>query len=384
MNRLLIALFALNVLFSCSEKDQNISENAADFSLEIVDSMRIDYLGNLRIMDYDSVSRSFLAWISREKRVLIINEDGRIASNFAFPLEGPESMNGWVNPIALRNGKVELNVANQGFFRYDFEGNRIWEYKLPYEYYYLNGLKGDPIFSLGKEMAFIRPEQGEMDWDAGYKSLFEGVYSKSILEVIDTVSNATRETMPFPPNSMYSDGNFYYWMFPTVIQSGKEWLLYFRNEMKFWVYKEDAGEVNFQREVSLEVSDGVKAIGVAFEQEQEYAEITKNNFPGTIREIYKSTDKTIVIYTKGISEELTREIDRDEPDGRLELEKLKNYYVAVFDGEFKLLQKDIPVPKGLIFTTIITEDDEILALKHTDFFQTEDDFVIYYKLKLLN
>ena len=173
-------------------------------------------------------------------------------------------------------------------------------------------------------------------------------------------------------------------MFPTVIQSDNEWLLYFRNEMKFWVYREEEGEVVFDKEVNLEVTDAVKAIGVPFAQEVEYGEITKNNFPGTIREIYKSTDRTIVIYTKGISEELTREIDRDEPDGQRELEKLKNYYVAVFDGKFNLLQKDIPVPKGLIFTTIITEDDEILALKHPDFFETEDDYVVYYKLKLLN
>jgi hypothetical protein len=183
---------------------------------------------------------------------------------------------------------------------------------------------------------------------------------------------------------MYSDGNYYFWMFPTVIQSGKEWLLYFRNEMKFWVYTEAGGEVNFDREVSLEVLDAVKPIGVLFEQEEVYNSITKNNFPGTIREIYKSTDKTIVIYTKGISEELTREINRDEPGGQRELEKLRKYFVAVFDSEFHLIQNEIPVPSGLMFTTILTEEEEILALKHPDFFESEDDFVVYYKLKLLN
>ncbi|REG81730.1 hypothetical protein C8N25_12575 [Algoriphagus antarcticus] len=190
--------------------------------------------------------------------------------------------------------------------------------------------------------------------------------------------------MAFPPNSMYNDGNFYFWMYPSVIQSGREWLLYFRNELKFWVYKEENHEINFDREVDLEVTDAVKAIGVPFEKEEKYNEAIANNFPGSIREIYKSKDKTIVIYTKGISEDLTREIDRDEPDGRRELEKLKQNYVAVFDADFNLLQKGIPVPAGLIFTTIITEDEEILALKHPDFFETEDDYVIYYKLKLLN
>ena len=58
--------------------------------------------------------------------------------------------------------------------------------------------------------------------------------------------------------------------------------------------------------------------------------------------------------------------------------------MAVFDADFNLLQNDIPVPQGLIFTSILTEDEEILALKHPDFFETEDDLVVYYKLKLLN
>jgi hypothetical protein len=49
---------------------------------------------------------------------------------------------------------------------------------------------------------------------------------------------------------------------------------------------------------------------------------------------------------------------------------------------FNQLQKDIPVPQGLVFTTIALENGEILALKHQDFFESEDDYVIYYKLKL--
>lgn len=48
--------------------------------------------------------------------------------------------------------------------------------------------------------------------------------------------------------------------------------------------------------------------------------------------------------------------------------------MAVFDTDFNLLQKYISVPKGLIFTTIQTEDEEIVALKYPDFFETEDEY----------
>lgn len=384
MKRFLLPLAIALCYFSCGEKGTDSLNTSADFHLEIVDSMRIDYLGNLWVLDYDSSSRSYLAWGNRDKEVLILDSKGKVTSTFDFPSDGPDALQGWINPIGLRDGNIEFNVTNQGFFRYDFQGNRMWKHDLPFDYFYVNGLNGDAFYPLREEIAFLRPEHTEHARDKSMKNLFEGIYGEPILEVIDTVSNVSRVTMPFPPNSMYTDGNFYFWMYPTVIRSESEWLLYFRNELKFWVYREEDGEVNFQREVSLEVSDGVKAIGVPFEKEEEYSMATENNFPGTIQEVYRSKDKTIVIYSKGVKEELAQQYDRNEPEGRRELEKLKKNYVAVFDAEFNLLQNDIPVPQGLIFTTILTEDDEILALKHPDFFETEDDFVIYYKLKVLN
>ncbi|WP_339866331.1 hypothetical protein [uncultured Algoriphagus sp.] len=384
MKRLLLPIIIVLLYFSCDSREKAGSQPIADFRFEIVDSLQIDYLGNLRILDYEPESKSYLAKGNRDKEYMILDRDGLTKSTIEFPSDGPYAMYGLINPIGLRDGKIELQVMNQGFFRYDFNGNRIWQYKLPFDYFYINGLSGDAIYPLGDEIAFIRPERAEVVTDESSTSIFEGIYGQPILQVIDTVSNSSRETMPFPPNSFFSNGEFNYWMFPTVIRTDTEWILYFRNEMKFWVYTEKEGEVNFQREVSLEVNDAVQPIGVPFEQEQDYRELTRNNFPGTIREIYRSTNRTIVIYNKGIAESLASQYDRDESSGRRELEKLKQYYVAVFDDEFNLLQNDIPVPKGLVFTTVLTEDEEVLALKHPDFFETEDDFVTYYKLKLLN
>lgn len=384
MKRLLLPLVLVLSYFSCSQKEQANSKEPDDFYFEIVDSLQIDYLGSLWILDFDSSSQCYLAKGNRDKEYMILDRDGLTKSTIEFPSDGPYALYGPINPIGLRDGKIEFHIMNQGFYRYDLNGNRIWKHKLPFDYFYINGLTGDAIYPLGHEIAFVRPERAEVVTDESLTSIFEGIYGKPILEVIDTVSNVSRETMPFPPNSMYSDGNFYFWMFPTVIRSDKEWILYFRNEMKFWVYKEVEGEVIFDREVILQVDDAVKAIGVSFKQEVEYSEITKDNFPGTIREIYRAKDKILVIYHKGIPEELARQVDRNEASGRRELEKLKQYYVAVFDAEFNLLQKDIPVPKGLVFTTVLTEDEEVLALKHPDFFESEDDFVLYYKLKLLN
>jgi uncharacterized protein YrrD len=57
--------------------------------------------------------------------------------------------------------------------------------------------------------------------------------------------------------------------------------------------------------------------------------------------------------------------------------------LAVFDQSLTLRENDIPLPKGLIYTNIVTEEGEILGLKNQDYFGEEKDQVVYYKLKVI-
>lgn len=375
-------LLLLMVVVGCSKKDSS-KEIKQGFHVEITDSLQIDYLGKLWILDYDTLSKSYLAWGNENNEVLILDEYGSISSTFIFPSDGPEAIPGWINPIGLKDGEIQFFAGQDAFYGYDLEGKRTWKYKPESTYFYINGLKGDPLFSIGEELAFLRPEKGEMDWDGGIGGMFEKIYNSPILEVIDTTSNSSRLTMSFPEGSIYKDGNFHFWMFPTVSRYGTEWLLYFKNELKFWVYQEKGNEVVFQKELSLDVSDAISEKGVPFEEIDDYNELTAYDVPCSILEIYRTSEQVLVIYHKGISEEVAKQFDRSTADGVRELESLKKNYLAVFDSNFKLLQNDISVPQGLIFTTVLTENGEILALKHPDFFETEEDQVIYYKLEVV-
>jgi hypothetical protein len=331
-------------LLGCESSGETDQIKTLNYSIEIVDSLQIDYLGDLWIMDYDSSSQRYLAWGNGDREVLVLNESGGISSTFNFPTDGPDALPGWINPIGLNNGGIEFMIAPNGFYRFDFQGNRVWSYKIPSEYFYINGLKGDPFYSLGNDIAFLRPEKGVLDWD-NLGDLFKDLYKSPILEVIDTVSHTSRLTMPFPPNSIYSDGDYHFWTFPTVHKFGSEWILYFRNELKFWVYQEIEGEVIVQKEVSLDVSDTILEKGVPFENAEDYNELTEYSFPGSFQEIYRTEDKVLVIYHKGVSEDLAKQFDRNSAEGRREIERLKKKYLAVFE--------------------------------------TEEDHVIYYKLKLV-
>lgn len=376
-------LFGLLGLVACNSSNSHEENRPLSYSLEIVDSLQIDYLGDFWIVDYDSIVDKYLAWGNGDREVVILTSEGLVTSSFQLPTDGPEAIPGWINPIGLNSYGIEFMAAPNGFYKFDFLGNRVWRYKTPTDFFYFNGIKGDPFYTLGEEIAYLRPERGDFDWSEDYQDLFKKSYNEPILEVLDTVSQTSRLTMAFPPNSLYGDGNFHYWTFPVVSRLGKEWLLYFRNELKFWIYEEVSGEVVFRKEVSLEVSDAVEEIGISFENADGYNDLVEYVFPGSIVEIYRGKGQTVVVYHKGVAEEVARPFDRNSREGRREIEDLKEKVAAVFDENWNLIIKDLSIPQGLIFTTVLTQDEEILALKNQDYFGTEEDAVIYYKLKLL-
>ncbi|REG81727.1 hypothetical protein [Algoriphagus antarcticus] len=206
--------------------------------------------------------------------------------------------------------------------------------------------------------------------------LIKYMYELPILEAYDRAAYKIRHIMDFPQTSLYADGNHYFLPFPNVKKLGDRWYLYFARELKYFVYKEVGVDLVLEKTVDMEVNDAVLPVGVPF---VEVAEYSMGRQPtGMIDQFYHYKRHTIVIYRKGIPEE---KVLLNQTDPSVEL--VNKSYAAVFDEENNLLKNDIPVPDGLIFSRAITENGEILALKNQEHFGVEEDFVVYYKLKMI-
>lgn len=377
MKRFILPFLISLGFFSCGEKDTNISENAADYRLEIVDSMRIDYLGNIWLQDYDSISKHYIGLTRVDQELLIIDQQGQVTSSFVLPMEGPNSIQG-IFTLALRDSEIQIFDSNTGFNFLNLDGMIQSRLALPYPYMFISPGLGKSFNSLGDEIAYLRPINrdsiaGGMEWMA------EDQYTKPVVEVMDTVSREVRKTMAFPQTSRYADGNFYFFPFPTVLKYDDHWYLYFWKELKYFVYKEEEGELVLEKTVDLEVLDAVLPKPLPFSEAGQYLELTQNIKPGYIFQLYRHAGKTVVIYRKGIKEDL---VLSNQTDGSVEM--VDKNFAAVFDEQNNLLKNEIELPPGLVFSTTITEKGEILARKNQDYFGVEEDFVIYYKLKLLN
>lgn len=368
--------------FGCGLSDRVGELQKSNYSIEIVDSLQIDYLGDLWIMDYDSISEEFISLTKKDQEILIFDQYGEIKNSFEIPSEGPGSING-VFLISMRDREIQIFDSSNGFFELSQRGEILKTTPIPYRYIYLNQSIADAFFPFGNEIAYLRPEYFDsLGYYGGMGGMVKGIYHKSFMETLDTLTKQTRPLMAFPKESLYADGNCYFLPFPRVQRFGSQWYLSFLYELKFFVYQEKDQELILEMAVDLEVEDAVKPLGVPFEEIQNYFELSKNIKPAGILGLYHTGKNIIVIYQKGTTEDV---ILRNQQEANpIDLNLFDETYAAIFNSKNELIQNDIPVPSGLIFSRVITKDGEILAKKNQDYFDTEEDQVIYYKLKLKN
>jgi hypothetical protein len=383
--RWLCFIFLGFLLFSYQKNEGSSSSVSKELEVKIIDSLEVDHLGSLWLIDYDSISEKFLAWGSGQRDVLILSKLGKVLSSFDIPFDGPNKVGG-ITSLDFRNGEVRILEFGSSIVHFDIHGEFVRKIDFPFFGFHLNGLAGGPYYEIGEELAFVRPEkydsQEDVDWDELYESGFQRIYKMPILEVLDTISMETRLTMDFPNESMYQDGNFYGWMFPTVIKNGMDWLLFFRGEMKFYHYHEIGGEVVFSKTADLKVRDAVPALGVPFQKVDEYFELESKTVAGRIYSILPSRIGYLVLYRKGINEEKMDSFDLEIPKRISQIRLANPYFLAVFDKDFNLIQNDINLPEGIVYSNFLSPKGSLMGLKDPDYFGVEEDKVVYYELEL--
>lgn len=369
------------LMASCSQ-EQNNDGLTDDNNLVILDSIHVDYLGNISAYDFDHGTGFYLGRNNDTEEHLLFDERGKIHHRFIMQQDGPDAVS-WVQGLGFLDGNIAVMDSNKGILQFSNEGKITNWMVLPGDYFFINGLNFSAT-RFGDELMYIRPERDGMDW-SNLGELFKRVYQNPILEVFNPETGKIRNTMNFPPGTVYGDGNFYHWMFPSIIQvSDSEWLLFLMAERKYFVYKKIGDELIYEKTVDLKINDAVNIKGSPIENVEVMYEGNRFNIFGKIEQIYSRKNDIVVVYTKGIEEEIASQYD---PEQRVEWMAFINSiprYAAILDTDHQLIQKDIPVPLGVHFTPVCNSKGEIIVLKNQEFFGVEEDFTTFYKLDLVN
>lgn len=378
MKNFIFVAFIVSVFIAACTSERAVDRIGDSYHWVFQDSIQVDYMGELTLLDYEPAQQLYVARWNAQEEYVIFDESGQVNHTFKLNEDGPNRI-GWVQGINFLDGKLWVMDQVKGIYVFDFDGTFLERYPIPKDYFYLNGLPFG-AHRLGDELFYLRPESGKSRPDI--PSLFSKVYSADIMEVFNTSSGEVRTTMPFPPNTVYNSGHFYNWTFPMIIKHQDEWILTMLAEQKYFVYQEKDGEIQFVRAVDLALKDAIPMPGIPMNRQADWYEEFGNVIFGRIEQIYRRENDVIVIYTKGVGEEIASQYNRENREEWLAFLESIPRYAAVFDDNHELIQQDLPLPKGVRLSSIVTSEGAIIAEKNQEYFGVEQDFLIYYELGL--
>lgn len=365
------------LLFSCNKESKSF-QSIEEIEFIISDSIQIDFLGNLFVFDFDIEKEIYLGR-SWKNEIVLFDDSGSIKNQFTFQQDGPNKIY-FVLGLGFLEGKVTVMATQNGLSQFAENGEIYRRIFIPDGYTFFNGVSF-PAFKIGEEYAYVRPEREGIDWD-NLADLMTKTYQNPLLEIYNPQTGSVRNTMPFPPNTVYFSGEFFNWMYPTIIKSGNEWLLFFLAEMKYHVYHQVGDKVEYVKTVDLEVKNSIPMPGIAMDKYDQWDEKYPNLVFGRIEHIFKRENDIVLIHTKGVSEEISKNYNRDNQEEYWAFRNGIPRYAAVFDHSHQLIKNDIELPEGVIVSSVLTKNDEILGKKNQDAFGVEDNFETFYKLQL--
>lgn len=132
-SQLFLLTCCLISMMACSGNEENSQSKIRSFKTEIVDSLVIDRLSVLELLDYQSSTGDLLFADTQSGDYLVMDKDGEVLSSFNPHIEGPNYMGnssyGW-----SFYGKDELAAYGHAYFyRFSKAGEILGRYEPPIE-----------------------------------------------------------------------------------------------------------------------------------------------------------------------------------------------------------------------------------------------------------
>lgn len=158
---LVILFFIVAGFISCeSEKDQESNRSKAqNFEAIVVDSLMVDWLSELKLMDYNEATGEFLVEDQTDRQLMIVDDQGEIVLRFNPHIESPNYVGDFDHGWIFFGEEQLMCYSNYYFHLFDKEGNRIKRFEYPVEVSSIWKLDYDPQlmfnYQLNDEQKFV-------------------------------------------------------------------------------------------------------------------------------------------------------------------------------------------------------------------------------------
>ncbi|WP_075350572.1 hypothetical protein [Algoriphagus marinus] len=381
-------------LFSSCEKsaESDFESTPTSYSLELLDSLDLEILGDPLIADVSADASKFLFYDFASSDIITTDKKGEILSRFSKKEDTPDAYGFMMEVPGFFKSNQIVVMGMKGIFLYDLEGNMIQKIDHPESV----GIAGFMTFPgkstestqldgkdylLSKSVRSHDSFQGEMKFYTSFKAL----------ELIDPESNTIKEIVPFEEGSMFLNGTGYYESDYSPAFESKDGKLYISlgAEQKLYVYDLSPEGTLLDTMVSFSIP-GYEPLEPKDFSEFSEGSVTLNGSTPAIRNIHLVDGKILAQYYPGMDPEKLKEAEALWEQGKAEeagalYEKLEAELpqgILIFDQKTLKLEADIPFPKG-VNRAGFTSGGGYLWMEKAANEEEEEDFLRIYKVKLV-
>lgn len=365
-------------IYSCNPTTEQAEKN---FSLHVVDSVVIDHLGSLYLLDYEETSDRFLLSNESYFNYVEVNSKGEKLYEGKLSVDGPDAVEMALGMGYFR-GNVGVATSNQGFKLFN-KGALVGQISIPYSYNSFNFL---PQLGLSEWNGGILYPRFMADsiMEAGFtEEFYAKTYSDPLFE-FQKEGEGLRNLGFLPQFSPFLNGNYH--GSPVTVYHLDSENLYLLSWVRPEILKYDAknGDLTFVESVSLGLENWVSYDETPMSNAQNFYESFRKKLPGTVRNIQPVGDYFLVQYQLGIPEDVFATIlDTEGRPNPEQIASLNPPLIAVLDRNLKVLSKGLRLPPACNGDFVVTKDGELVVSKNPNLSETEDPGTILYKLKLI-
>jgi hypothetical protein len=375
------SLLILFIFFlSCNSKNQDseVIETASvqkSISLEKLDSIQIDYLGNPTVHDIDPKSGTVLFMDHKEfsEDIFIADFEGNILSSFSKFGDVLDTYGALMSTIKITGSGSFLVYGYKGFFTYDFDGKLLSlvkydDFQVPNERMTAMGFGME---NLTDKLLYLNfePRPSEV---RQYKDL-------KLLSIIDPVGGKRNPIIGFPENSVFLNGNYFFspcW-FPVFTHDEDHIYVAFGLEPVIHVY-EAKEPYSLKSSILLDLPDYNYSKGT--EDPNDFRFISMIFSSGRIDNIKKIDGKYIVAYFPGYNatDTETNFENKSPEEANIFREKMLKKYpkrIAILDSLGNVINDF--VPDGLEPRSMLLRNGELWMMEKPDEEEEKDYFRLF-------
>ncbi len=369
------------LLFSCDDQS-NVATQTSSYSIEIVDSVRIDrIIGSHSIVAAHPENGNLLLLTKKgdNQMVLVMSQEGEIIKEFEHLSEGPLSAGIiLISATFFEDGYALMGVGN--IVTYDANFNVKKRIEVPLSLGGILATRSKFLRVIEKDnrphfLIFYGPKTEKKSTEAEYYNEY------NLLSLVDPENETIEPYGYFHDGSMFKSGKAFHFIRTLFEPIGGETKAIVVNDTTLYTFDASGNEID---RVTIPFDDYVLLKGFSLGELGLEEQMKMREVPGAPLGLLHTNGLDIISYRSGIPEQ--KAIDLFGPNR-------ENYYKEVYERvnprkviilkDGRLVSDVLPIPQKLTDLEIVDPFGNIWASQNVNILDEEPEVVTIYKLRIV-